>query len=185
MRIGIIGVGRVGSIIAYTMLFILGVKEIWLYDIDKEKLEGEFTDIGHASFIIPMYISEAKVFKADTMDAIKKNSDRIIICAGFPRDRGESDRELLSRNKDLADRIAMSIGPGHYIVTNPVDILAERCDMIPLGGLLDMIREKTDCKTGDYIIQKKGHTCFGIAAEAYVAMAKLLDVRKPYKKLMI
>lgn len=166
MKIGIIGAGRVGSLLAFTLMFIPQVKEIWIYDNDEDRLEGEAVDLCHARSVLPGN-GWPKMIKAKSLVELRDNTKKKIICAGFARQNRESDVELYRKNKDIIDRITKTIGSGHYIVTNPIEILAEAFGHKPLGIFLERVREETDGKTGEYILQRKGYTCYGIAAEVY------------------
>lgn len=162
MKIGIVGAGKTGSAIAFALLFTGSVNEIHLYDKDSARLEGEVTDLNHASRLIV----GPPVFKAKELADLKQ-CDRIIICAGRGRKVDESMSSLWVENRKVVDEITDCLGRGHLLVTNPVKTLAHEFGHTPLGSMLDEMRERTDCKTGSYIIKHKGHTCYGIAGEVF------------------
>lgn len=166
MKIGIIGAGRVGSLLAFTLLFVPKIKEIWVYDKDENRLEGEVVDLCHARSVLPGE-NWPKIFKASSLVNLRENTKKRIICAGAARNNVESNRDLYRKNKKTIDNITRTLGPGQYIVTNPIEMFASEFEHKPLGLFLESVREITDGKTGGYILQKKGYTCYGIAAEIY------------------
>ncbi len=162
MKIGIVGAGKTGSAIAFALMFTGSVDEIHMYDKDEDRLEGEVVDLNHASRLI----TGPRVFKCFNIVDVNK-CDKVIICAGRGREPGEKMPSLYNGNRSIVKEITDRIGSGHLLVTNPVKTLAHEFGHTALGSMIDDIREQTDCKTGSYIIQKKGHTCWGIAAEIF------------------
>jgi malate/lactate dehydrogenase len=148
MRVGIIGAaGKVGSSIAYSL--VNKVDELVLVDIAKEKVEGEYLDLGQAS-------DNTKLsWGVDSSDA--KKCDVVIIPAGFPRTPDMKTRmDLLKKNapilKDIVEKVS-NCSPKSIlvIISNPVDVMTylslkvsgfESSRVIGMGGTLDSRRFK-------------------------------------------
>ena len=122
-KVTIIGAGRVGSTIAYTLA--MGndrVSEIVLIDINHEKVEGEVMDIAQGTF----FRNPVSIKGGDYADA--KDSDIVIITSGIARKPGQTRIELAQTNvnilKSIAPQITAAAPNAHYIiVSNPVDIM--------------------------------------------------------------
>ncbi|MCX4242142.1 lactate/malate family dehydrogenase [Paraliomyxa miuraensis] len=120
MKIGIIGMGWVGSSVAISTLHAGIARELWLNDIDAGLAEGEAMDLRHgASFYPSASIGTASVEEM-------RDADAVVIAAGRGGAPGESRLELL---RDTA-RIARSLGEALsgarglvIVVSNPVDVL--------------------------------------------------------------
>jgi len=52
-KIGIVGVGRVGASIAYSLILNGLPEELVLIDVDRERAEGEAMDLNHAMPYLP------------------------------------------------------------------------------------------------------------------------------------
>jgi L-lactate dehydrogenase len=121
-KITILGVGNVGSTVAYTLSLKSMASEIVLIDINRAKAEGEAMDIIHgAPFSTPL-----NIYAGDYSDA--SGSDLVIVTSGLGRKPGQSRLELASINVELIKEIAPKIAsycPNavYIIVSNPVDIL--------------------------------------------------------------
>lgn len=119
----IIGVGNLGSCIAFQLAVKNLVDELVLIDIIKPLAEGQAMDIAQAS----TSTSDIEVKAGDYGDAI--GSDIVIIAAGKPRTPDMKSRlELLSVNVpiivDIAKKLRSIDFEGTVItVTNPVDIM--------------------------------------------------------------
>ena len=124
-KISVIGVGNLGSCIAYEIANRNLTDELILIDIVKDLAEGNAMDIEHAM----AFKSNVKVYAGDYEDA--SNSDIIVVTAGKPRTPEMKSRmELLNVNKRIIQSVASKIrtleGLDHTIIvtlTNPVDIM--------------------------------------------------------------
>lgn len=121
-KVAVIGVGFVGSSIAYAISIRNIAKEIVLIDIDKNKVEGEALDIAHGI----SYMGTANVYAGDYSDCA--DCDLIIITAGRNRRPGETRINLINDNiailKNVVDQIKAHYTRGSILlVANPVDIL--------------------------------------------------------------
>ena len=121
-KVTIIGAGKVGATIAYTLSLESTISEIVLIDIDKNKVEGEVMDIVQGtSFREPITITAG-----DYADAV--DSDIVIITSGIGRKPGQTRIDLAQTNVNILKAITpqiVSVAPNalYLIVSNPVDIM--------------------------------------------------------------
>ncbi len=119
-RVGIIGMGWVGTSIAISMLHTAAANELVLYDIRDGLAEGEAMDLAHGSSFYPA--AEVRNGTLEEMYA----TDAVVIAAGKGGKPGQTRLELLRDNagilSDLAHRMRGYKGLV-VIVTNPVDVL--------------------------------------------------------------
>ncbi|MFN3527762.1 MAG: malate dehydrogenase [Candidatus Altarchaeaceae archaeon] len=146
--ITIIGSGRIGSNVAM-QLALRKLDDISLIDVVENLPKGEALDIGQA---LPGIKSNFKI-KAGNYDDVK-DSEIIIITAGFSRKPNETRIDLLKRNlsviKDICGKISKNLSNQKIILTsNPVDILTyatlkilnyKERNVIGMGSLLDSYR---------------------------------------------
>ncbi|MGC9529806.1 MAG: L-lactate dehydrogenase [Candidatus Bipolaricaulaceae bacterium] len=119
-RVAIVGVGRVGSTYAYSLLLRGAVGEIVLVDIDRQRTEGEAMDLGHAAPLA----NPVHIWTGDYDDC--RAADVVTVAAGVAQRPGESRMELLRRNAAVfSELIPQVAGQGVLLVaTNPVDVMA-------------------------------------------------------------
>ncbi len=158
-KIVIVGCGNVGITYCYTVLNqILGINEIVLIDINKEKLQGQVLDLCHSLFNLN---SNAKIIAGDYKDCI--DADIVCITAGpkqstTKKSRMEDLYEANSIFKDIIPKIKNSGFSGIYLIaSNPLDIMTyvtwkysgqTTSKIIGSGTLLDTARLK-------YVLSKK------------------------------
>ncbi|MCD8051931.1 MAG: hypothetical protein LUE89_09675 [Clostridiales bacterium] len=121
-KVTIIGSGGVGSAIGYALNFIPSVNMIVFVDLNIRAADGEALDIGHGIGAL----STASVRAGDYEDC--RNSDVIIITAGFSRQVGQTRDDLLERNQKVMDSVLAQLRPFYtdsfvIVVSNPVDYL--------------------------------------------------------------
>lgn len=121
-KIIIIGAGKVGSTIAYTVLLNNQISEIVLIDIDSDRAHGEVLDINHGI----LFLKQAIIRDGDYEDCSDANI--IIIAAGIPRKPGLTRNDLLNTNANIIREITKKImkyasDPIILVISNPVDIL--------------------------------------------------------------
>lgn len=121
-KIVIIGAGKVGSTIAYTILLNNLISEIVLIDTDRDRAHGEALDINHGI----LFLKQAIIRDGDYEDCIDANI--IIIAAGIPRKPGQTRNDLLVTNAYIIREITKKIlkyanDPIILVISNPVDIL--------------------------------------------------------------
>jgi L-lactate dehydrogenase len=122
VKIAIVGVGAVGSTVAYTLILQNLASEIILVDIDKEKCAGEWYDLSDEL----SFSSTARV----TVGALEEagRADIVIIAAGVAQKSGQPREYLLDANYPIIKQIfagMMPLNPDLIVimVTNPVDTL--------------------------------------------------------------
>lgn len=145
-KVGIIGMGWVGSSIAISLLHKGVCKNLLLNDARPGIAEGEAMDLNHGSSFYP----SADV-KAATIEEMK-SCDVIVITAGRGGKPGETRLQLLNENVIIAKRISEQLQGFNgilVIVANPVDVLTyfyqkftglPKEQVIGTGTLLDTAR---------------------------------------------
>lgn len=164
-KITIIGVGSVGSTIAYTLTNESIASEIVMIDIDKGKAEGEVMDIVQGTaFRDPISIKVGKYEDA-------KDSDIVIITSGVARKPGQTRIELVQTNIEILKSITPNIvkaapNAKYIIVSNPVDIITyaftkisglPENQIIGSGTLLDTTRLRFALSEHFKVAQKNIH----------------------------
>lgn len=126
MRIGIIGLGHVGSTLAYTLCLQGLADELVLLDENKMKVQAEYLELSDTIHNLP---NKVVLIKDD--DAALKTADIIIFCAGDitvlenATDRLAELRVTSKIVEDVAPKIVQSGFSGVIIsVTNPCDVIA-------------------------------------------------------------
>lgn len=145
-RVGIIGIGWVGSSVAISTLQSGVAGELLLHDARSALAEAEAMDLSHGSSFYP----PAKVRAAPLAEML--DTDAVVIAAGRASKAGQSRLDLLRDNaaltRDLASRFRSYRGLV-ILVTNPVDVLTaifQRASALPpervvgTGTLLDTAR---------------------------------------------
>jgi len=145
----VIGVGNLGSCIAYELAARGIVDELVLIDVYHELAEGNAEDIAQAM----AFRSNVEVIAGDYNDA--DGSEVIIVTAGKPRTPNMKSRmELLKTNLRIIKSVASNIQgvrgePVVVTLTNPVDIMNymmwkhtgfDRKKIIGSAGMLDSAR---------------------------------------------
>lgn len=121
-KVTVIGSGRVGSTIAYSLTCRGLADEIVIIDIDGNRAMGEALDIRQGL----SYDSACHIYAGNYEDA--KDSNIVIITSGIARKPGQSRLELIKTNIAIQESIIPEItsqAPSaiYIIVSNPVDIL--------------------------------------------------------------
>jgi L-lactate dehydrogenase len=122
MKVGIVGVGVVGSTTAYTFVLRGVAQEIVLVDVDKERAEAEASDISHA---IP-FLNQICITAGGYEDLA--DSSIVVITAGRARKADESRLDLITANSAIMRSIVTNVlehAPEAIILiaTNPVDVM--------------------------------------------------------------
>jgi L-lactate dehydrogenase len=149
-KVAIVGVGNVGSTIAYSLMLDGIVSELALIDIDKEKSEGEALDLSHCKqFTNPIVISAG-----DSFDLVQ-NADVVIVTAGLSQSSSSQKRaDLVEQNSKLFKKIIPQIVSHNkncvlLVVTNPLDVMTylswklsgfDSCRVFGTGTVLDTAR---------------------------------------------
>ena len=125
MKVTIVGPGKVGMILAYTLVMRGSAREIVLVGNSRLKAEGEALDLMHAQAFMKIPV---KVRAGDLEDAA--GSEIIAICASVPMEEGFNDRNALAQGNAemMARMLPMLAGFAPeaklLMVSNPVDVLS-------------------------------------------------------------
>jgi malate/lactate dehydrogenase len=187
--IQVIGVGKVGSTIAFGILS-KELGHVILTDADEPRLDAEFYDLS-------IY---AKHIGLDSNCYVRKSSSLVwasvyVFCCGKARRDDSVSRESLFADnwkiiQPYVDKIAV-LNPEAWcmIVTNPSTMIAKECmsylpRVIPIGLLTDKIEDSLSCLHGSHecnkkddvglqIFKTKGYTCFGVCGEVIRTIQEL------------
>lgn len=121
-KIAIIGLGMVGSSIAFSLMQEGIFSEIVLIDKDRKKAKGEAMDLSHG---IP-FCESINIYEGDYDDI--KDCYVVIITAGANQEKGETRLDLIDKNLKIYKSIIPNIIKTGFegillVVSNPVDIL--------------------------------------------------------------
>lgn len=121
-KIAIIGLGMVGSSIAFSLMQEGIFSEIVLIDKDRKKAKGEAMDLSHG---IP-FCESINIYEGDYDDI--KDCYVVIITAGANQEKGETRLDLIDKNLKIYKSIIPNIAKTSFegillVVSNPVDIL--------------------------------------------------------------
>ncbi len=123
-RVVIIGCGNVGMSYAYALLNQKNnVNELYLIDLDEQKIMGEVMDLNHCLAFGPNKIDIKLGHYCDC-----KEADIVVIAAGANQNVGETRMDLINKNsvifKNIINNIMKSGFNGIFIIaTNPVDVM--------------------------------------------------------------
>ena len=150
MKVTIIGPGKVGMVLAYTLVLRGAARELVLVGSNRLKAEGEALDLIHAQAFQAVPV---KVRAGEIDDAA--GSEVVAICASVPTPSGITDRNVLAQGnadlmKSILPRLA-EVAPEAklLIVSNPVDVLTwqaleltgfPREQVMGTGTLVDSVR---------------------------------------------
>lgn len=151
-KITIIGAGNVGASTAQ-LIAREGIADVVLFDIAEGIPQGKGLDIAEAC---PLWGSAVSV-KGTNNYADTKNSDIVVITAGFPRKPNMSRDDLLHANADVVKAASQAIAKTSphaiiIVVTNPMDAMAQLAwkttefscrRVMGMGGILDAARFRT------------------------------------------
>jgi malate dehydrogenase len=148
-KITIIGAGNVGASAAQ-LIAKEGIADVVLYDIAEGIPQGKALDIAEAC---PLWGSAVSV-KGTNSYADTKDSDIVVITAGFPRKPHMSRDDLLHANADVVKAASGAVAKTSpnaiiIVVTNPMDAMAQLAwkttefscrRVMGMGGVLDAAR---------------------------------------------
>ena len=123
MKIGIVGVGKVGASTAFAILMKGLASELVLIDANRNKAEGDALDLFHGT-----PFTRRAIIRAGGFDLLE-NADIIVVSAGVAQKPGETRLQLLERNVGVMLNVSNEISryaPNSIVivVTNPVDVLS-------------------------------------------------------------
>ena len=150
-KISLIGAGNIGGTLAH----LIGLKElgnIVLIDIAKGVPQGKALDLAQSSSIESF---ESNIIGSSNYKDIK-NSDVVIVTAGFPRRPGMSRDDLVEKNSKIIQEVGKAIKkycPKAFVIciTNPLDAMVSvlqnsaslKTNMcVGMAGVLDSARLK-------------------------------------------
>ena len=197
MKISIVGIGHVGSTIAYTLMLKDLTSELVLIDTSELKSSSDAQDLTHAltftDHIIPI--------KGGNIDD-SKDSDIIIVTASVPWDKDYKSRfDLGPGNLELFKTMMPELGRKSpnailIVITNPLDIMTYFAirysgftpeKVLGIGTLIDSARfrkilsENFEIHPDDiraYILGEHGDTQFPAISAAYTGGVKIRDTKK-------
>lgn len=150
MKVTIIGPGKVGMVLAYTLMLRGVAREIVLVGSNRERAEGEALDLTHAQAFqqIPVKVRAGEIGDA-------AGSEVVAVCASVPMPSGLLTRNALAQgNADLMKKMLPRVAEVAplaklVMVSNPVDVLTwqaleltgfPRERVMGTGTLVDSIR---------------------------------------------
>lgn len=122
MKIGIVGMGSVGSSIAVSTLHGGVATELLLHDLKPELAEGEAMDLAHGASFYPT----ASVRAAALEEMV--SADAVVVSAGRGGKPGESRLDLMRDNAAIIREIAGKLKGLRgllVLVSNPVDVMTQ------------------------------------------------------------
>jgi malate dehydrogenase len=149
-RVGIVGVGNVGSSVAYSLAMSGSCHEVILRANDVDRAKGKALDLSQAAQAARKH---TVISVAETLEDVK-DCDVVVITAGSPRLPGMSRDDLFIKNASIM-RDVMSVvkvsSPNAVIipVSNPLDVMVyvalketgwDRSRVLGMAGILDSAR---------------------------------------------
>lgn len=196
MKISVIGIGRVGSTLAYTLVMRGLCNELLLINRRREIAEGDAHDLRHAVAFVDHRI---EVHAGDIADSA--GSDIIALCASVPLQKQDTDRLALGPgNAELFRQLVPTLAAASpnavfVVLTNPVDIMTYLTiqlsglppqRVIGTGTLIDsarfreMLSDEIGIHPDDlraYILGEHGPHQFPALSQAQVAGERIEDTK--------
>lgn len=121
--VAIVGTGRVGSTLAYTLMLRGLGSELILHDIDEELAQGHALDLNHGMALA----RPARIVAGTLLDCAR--ADVVIMCGGIAQRPGESRQQLVHANVQVVRQVVSQLTAAGFsgillMATNPVDVLA-------------------------------------------------------------
>ena len=122
-KVSVVGVGTVGTAVAYACLIRGSAGALSLYDINAKKVHAEVLDLNHGSQFVPY----CRVEGSDDI-AVTADSAIVIVTAGAKQHPGQSRLDLAATNVTMAQELTpllLEQSPDAIVVvvTNPVDVV--------------------------------------------------------------
>lgn len=124
MKVSVVGIGRVGATLAYTLVVKELVDELVLVGNNRDAAEGDALDLQHAHLFVDRHIDIRSGGVADTA-----GSEVVVLCASMPWKDNFHDRlQSAAANTRLFEELvpplaAASPNAKIVVVSNPVDVL--------------------------------------------------------------
>ncbi len=186
MKISIIGAGNVGATLAMRVAE-SGIADIAMVDVRGDIAKGKSLDLSDAASLIP---HESKIYGTSDFKDIK-GSFIVVVTAGFPRTPGMTREELLSKNKEVVEKVGEGIksyAPDSIVicVTNPLDIMtyviSKICgfpkkrifgmgDDLDSSRFIELIAQNTNVKRASisaFVMGSHGDTMVPITSQAKI-----------------
>jgi malate dehydrogenase len=124
-HVAVMGTGRVGGQVAFTLIFERYVTKLSLVDVAPKIAEMTKEEMHHA---IAGHGFDLEIDAYENCRAVK-DADLIIITAGFPRTPEMSRRDLATKNASAVREVVENTVDNnpdawYFVVTNPVDAMA-------------------------------------------------------------
>ena len=160
-KVGIIGVGNVGSTLAYTLASKGICEKIVLKDIRENIVKAMALDISQAANAA----SSRTIVSAAKDSSDLKDCDVIVITAGIPRKPGMSRDDLLLTNAKIMKIVVKDIeeqAPNAIIivVSNPLDVMvytALKVSKFPKNQIIGMAGILDSARMSHFILEKLGY----------------------------
>ena len=125
VHIAVVGTGRVGGQVAFSLIFERYVTELSLVDTAAKVAEMTKEELYHA---VAAHGFDVKIGAYEDSGQVQ-NADLIVIAAGFPRTPEISRRDLASKNASIVKEIVektLENNPDawYFVITNPADAMA-------------------------------------------------------------
>lgn len=122
-KVSIVGMGSVGTAIAYACLIRGSAGSLALYDTNAGKVRAEVLDLNHGSQFVP----HCRITGSDDI-AVTAHSAIVVVTAGAKQKPGQSRLDLAAANVAMAQTLTPALleqSPDAVIifVTNPVDVV--------------------------------------------------------------
>lgn len=122
-KVSIVGMGSVGTAIAYACLIRGSAGALALFDLNATKVRAEMLDLKHGSQFVP----HCPITGSDDM-AVTAGSSIVIVTAGAKQNEGQTRLDLATTNVAMAQSLTPRLlehSPDAIIVfvTNPVDVI--------------------------------------------------------------
>lgn len=196
-KVILIGTGFVGMSMAYSIVNQgIGVNELVLIDVLKDKAEGEAMDLSDG---LPCSPSHMTIKAGDYEDC--KDANIVVITAGINQKPGQTRLELSTVNakimKEITEQVVRSSFKGIFLVaSNPVDIMTKVVQevskfptnrVIGSGTALDTSRLRfqigkylsvSSKNIHAYVMGEHGDSSFVAWEHAYVGCKNMIDIMK-------
>jgi len=168
VHVAIAGTGRVGSQVAYTLMFERYVTQLSLVDKARGVAEMTKEEMYHA---IASHGFDVEINAYEDSKSVK-DADLIVIAAGLPRTPDMSRRDLAAKNaaavqQVVADTVDESPDAWYFVITNPVDAMTTLANKTA-QGMRHIIGTGTNLETSRFrtIVSRQLKVPMG-AVEAY------------------
>lgn len=208
MKVSIVGVGKVGVTLGYSIVLKGLATELVLVSRNRERIRGEAFDLQHAAALGP---SRVRVQSGD-LDATK-NSQVVVLALAQPVEQGGNALDRIASAKpnaklfqEVVPKIAqLSPDAILLVVTNPVDVLTyatlklsgfDRHRVVGTGTLIDSARFRSllsahyEIHSDDiraYVLGEHGESQFPVLSAVYAGgwyMGKDPEVKRAFEKTL-